>query len=91
MGIGGINIWQLLIILVIVLLLFGTKRLRGLGGDLGGAIKGFKKAIKDDAPDNTAPDYNAEAKSQSQQKVNADAEAPSEATDAHKSKTETHQ
>lgn len=41
----GISIWQLLIVLVIVLLLFGTKRLRNLGGDLGGAIKGFKKAM----------------------------------------------
>lgn len=49
MGIGGIGIWQLLIILVIVLLLFGTKRLKGLGGDLGSAIKGFKKAMGDDA------------------------------------------
>ncbi len=48
MGLGGINIWQLLIILVIVLLLFGTKRLRGLGGDLGSAIKGFKKAMTDE-------------------------------------------
>lgn len=47
MGIGGIGIWQLLIILVIVLLLFGTKRLKSLGGDLGGAIKGFKKAMDD--------------------------------------------
>ncbi|MEZ5508452.1 MAG: Sec-independent protein translocase subunit TatA [Gammaproteobacteria bacterium] len=44
----GISIWQLLIILVIVLLLFGTKRLRNLGGDLGGAIKGFKKAMSDE-------------------------------------------
>jgi len=48
MGLGGISIWQLLIILVIVLLLFGTKKLRNLGGDLGGAIKGFKKAVSDD-------------------------------------------
>lgn len=48
MGIGGIGIWQLLIILAIVLLLFGTKRLRNLGGDLGGAIKGFKKAMGDE-------------------------------------------
>ena len=48
MGFGGISIWQLLIILVIVLLLFGTKRLRNLGGDLGNAIKGFKKAMNDD-------------------------------------------
>jgi sec-independent protein translocase protein TatA len=45
---SGIGIWQLLIVLVIVLLLFGTKRLKGLGGDLGGAIKGFKKAMTDD-------------------------------------------
>ncbi len=48
MGFGGISIWQLLIVLVIVLLLFGTKKLRGLGGDLGGAVKGFKKALEDD-------------------------------------------
>ena len=48
MGLGGISIWQLLIILVIVLLLFGTKRLKNLGGDLGGAIKGFKKAMGDE-------------------------------------------
>lgn len=44
----GISIWQLLIVLVIILLLFGTKRLRNLGGDLGGAIKGFKKAMSDE-------------------------------------------
>jgi len=52
MGLGGINIWSLLIILVIVALIFGTKRLRGIGGDLGGAIKGFKKALNDDSKDN---------------------------------------
>ncbi|MBR9909846.1 MAG: Sec-independent protein translocase subunit TatA [Gammaproteobacteria bacterium] len=49
MGIGGISIWQLLIILAIVIMLFGTKRLRNLGGDLGSAVKGFKKAIDDDS------------------------------------------
>ena len=48
MGFGGISIWQLLIVLVIVLLLFGTKRLRNLGGDLGNAVKGFKKAMGDE-------------------------------------------
>lgn len=47
MGIGGISIWSLLLILVIVLLLFGTKKLRNVGGDLGGAIKGFKDAVKE--------------------------------------------
>lgn len=48
MGVGGISIWQLLIILVIVVMLFGTKRLRGLGGDLGSAIKGFKDSMKEE-------------------------------------------
>jgi sec-independent protein translocase protein TatA len=43
----GISIWQLLIILAIVLVLFGAKRLKNIGSDLGGAIKGFKKAVKD--------------------------------------------
>ena len=48
---GGISIWQLLIILVIVVLLFGTKRLKGIGTDLGGAIKGFKKAVSEEEKD----------------------------------------
>jgi len=49
----GISIWQLLIVLGIVILLFGTKKLRNLGGDLGSSIKSFKGAIKDDAEDAT--------------------------------------
>jgi len=44
---GGISMWQLLIILLIVILLFGTKKLKSLGSDLGGAVKGFKKALDD--------------------------------------------
>ena len=44
----GISIWQLLIILAIVLVLFGAKRLRSVGSDLGAAIKGFKQSIKDE-------------------------------------------
>jgi sec-independent protein translocase protein TatA len=47
MGFGGISIWQLLIILVIVLLLFGTKRLKSIGSDLGNAVKGFRSAMAD--------------------------------------------
>ncbi len=43
----GISIWQLLIVLLIVVMLFGTKRLRGLGSDLGGAISGFRKSMRD--------------------------------------------
>ncbi|MBD7977029.1 MULTISPECIES: twin-arginine translocase TatA/TatE family subunit [Pseudomonas] len=52
MGLGGISIWQLLIILLIVVMLFGTKRLKGLGSDLGDAIKGFRKSVgaDDDKP-----------------------------------------
>ena len=45
MGFGGIGIWQLVIILVIILLVFGTKKLKNIGSDLGGAIKGFKGAM----------------------------------------------
>ena len=48
---GGISIWQLLIVLVIVVLLFGTKRLKSIGSDLGGAVKGFKKAVTDEESD----------------------------------------
>lgn len=47
MGFGGISLWQLAIVLGIVILLFGTKKLRNIGGDLGGAVKGFKKAMND--------------------------------------------
>ena len=51
MGLGGIGIWQLLIVLLIVVMLFGTKKLRNLGSDLGGALKGFKTAMGDDDKD----------------------------------------
>ena len=44
---GGISIWQLVIIAVIVVLLFGTKKLGSIGSDLGASIKGFKKAMSD--------------------------------------------
>ncbi|MCK5346958.1 MAG: twin-arginine translocase TatA/TatE family subunit [Candidatus Heimdallarchaeota archaeon] len=47
MGFGGISIWQLLIVLVIIILLFGTKKLRSLGGDLGSAIKSFKQSVRE--------------------------------------------
>lgn len=47
---GGISIWQLLIVVAIIVLLFGTKKLRNLGADLGESVKGFKKAMNDDQP-----------------------------------------
>ena len=47
MGFGGISLWQLLIVLVIIVLIFGTKKLRNAGGDLGAAVGNFKKSMKD--------------------------------------------
>ena len=60
MGFGGISIWSLLLILVIVILLFGTKKLRNVGTDLGSAIRSFKKAVKDEdkVKDQSAKDAN---------------------------------
>jgi len=48
MGIGGISFWQILIILVVILILFGGKKIKTMGSDLGESLKGFKKAIKDE-------------------------------------------
>lgn len=64
MGFGGISPWSLLLILVIVLALFGTKRLRNVGGDLGAAIKGFKKAVKEESADKPAEAIDNTAKSE---------------------------
>jgi sec-independent protein translocase protein TatA len=47
MGIGGISIWQLLIVLAIVIMIFGTKKLKSLGSDLGSAVKGFRQSVTD--------------------------------------------
>ncbi|RLM19777.1 preprotein translocase subunit TatA [Brenneria alni] len=61
---GGINIWNLLIIAVIVVLLFGTNKLRTLGSDLGASIRGFKKAMGDEQPsDKTQQDADFATKS----------------------------
>ena len=50
---GSFSIWHWLIVLVIVLLIFGTKKLKNLGSDLGGAVKGFKDGLKDGASGDT--------------------------------------
>ena len=60
MGLGGISLTELLIVLVIVVLIFGTKRLKTIGSDLGGAIKGFRSGMntedaKADKPAEEAP------------------------------------
>ena len=54
MGVGGIGIGPIILILVIVILLFGTKKLRNVGSDLGGAIKNFKKSMKEGSADGDA-------------------------------------
>ena len=54
---GSFSIWHWLIVLVIVMLIFGTKKLRNVGQDLGGAVKGFKDGMKDaNAPEQPAAD-----------------------------------
>jgi len=63
----GISIWQLLIVLGIVILLFGTKKLRNIGSDLGGASRGFKKSMNDEDNKTAEPDSleeDSDAKSQ---------------------------
>jgi sec-independent protein translocase protein TatA len=56
MGIGGISMWQLLILLLIVVLVFGTKRLRNMGSDLGAAVKGFRKGMDEAKEETLEPD-----------------------------------
>ncbi|MEO8006990.1 MAG: Sec-independent protein translocase subunit TatA [Betaproteobacteria bacterium] len=52
---GSFSIWHWLIVLVVVLLIFGTKKLRNIGADLGGAVKGFKEGMKSADDDKPAP------------------------------------
>ena len=79
----GISIWQLLIVLVIVLLLFGTKKLRNLGSDLGGAVKGFKGAMgkEDAAKDDADAEPETETLEQAQESTVVDGEVSSKEHD----------
>ena len=72
MGFGGISVWQLLIILLIVLLIFGTKRLKSIGGDLGGALKSFRRAM--DADEDTSGEAADDSKPQQLESGEPDAE-----------------
>ena len=81
MGLGGISFWQLAIILAIVVLLFGTKKLRNIGGDLGGAVKGFKKAMNDSTDDAKQIDQQEDAAFTAE---DADQKAKSEADKSDK-------
>ena len=79
--IGGISVWQLLILLLIVVLVFGTKRLRNIGSDLGGAIKGFRKGMEEE-PEENEPEKISNVESTSseptKQKENATASRPTD-------------
>ena len=77
---GGISIWQLLIVLVIIILLFGTKKLRNIGGDLGGALKSFKKAVNEDE---------TEPKSDEQKKISSKDDAQFRDSDTTATKSDT--
>jgi sec-independent protein translocase protein TatA len=61
---GSLSIWHWLIVLLVVVLVFGTKKLKNIGSDLGGAVKGFKDGMKDGASSEEAP---ASAKPQAAQ------------------------
>ncbi len=78
---GGISIWQLLIVFAIIILLFGTKKLRNIGGDLGSAIKGFKKAVNEDKDPKSENAEKTEATEQLAEKTDAsEPKTPSEKT-----------
>jgi sec-independent protein translocase protein TatA len=74
---GSLSIWHWLIVLLVVVLIFGTKKLKNIGQDLGGAVKGFKEGMKsadeaaDDAPAQQIPGktIDAEVKRESSSKV----------------------
>jgi sec-independent protein translocase protein TatA len=87
--VGGISGWQLLILLLIVVLVFGTKRLRNIGSDLGGAVKGFRKGMEDemqeespeqlttdDASGSPTPDNTTDSHAKKASKNNDPAERP---------------
>ena len=79
--IGGISVTQLLILLVIVMLVFGTKRLRNIGSDLGSAIKGFRKGIEDEPEEDEPEKLTTEEKTSTEpqtKKENVTASSPTD-------------
>ncbi|EHL22668.1 MULTISPECIES: Sec-independent protein translocase subunit TatA [unclassified Acidovorax] len=73
---GSFSIWHWLIVLLIVVMVFGTKKLKNMGSDLGGAVKGFKDGMKDGSADTPAtPPAGQVANSQAADKTTIDVEA----------------
>ncbi len=90
MGFGNIGWFQILVVLLIVLLVFGTKKIRGLGGDLGGAIRDFRKGMSEDEADgedqadgdaDSSANPEAAAKSKEESDRTSDKKAPKSAGD----------
>jgi len=70
---GSFSIWHWLIVLVIVALIFGTKKLRNMGEDLGGAVKGFKKGMADAANDPDKPESVTTEREESKETIDVQA------------------
>lgn len=87
MGFGSISPWQLLIILAIVVLIFGTKKLRGIGTDLGSAIKGFRSSLKEDTVDDSK-EAGAESQAKTEQLPPADKADDATSSSAKTTRTE---
>lgn len=66
---GAFSLWHWLIVLLIVVLVFGTKKLKNMGGDVGGAVKEFKKAVKDTSVEDKAEDVGATVEGEVTQKT----------------------
>ena len=77
---GGLSIWHWLIVLVVVVLIFGTKKLRNIGQDLGGAVKGFKDGMKTADDPNASSSTAADAPAQQIPGKTIDAEIKKETT-----------
>ncbi|MEJ6006584.1 Sec-independent protein translocase subunit TatA [Paucibacter sp. AS339] len=74
---GSLSIWHWLIVLVIVVLVFGTKKLKNIGSDLGGAVKGFKDGMKDGSADAAAPTQQVSNKASDANTVDVEAKTKS--------------
>jgi sec-independent protein translocase protein TatA len=73
---GSFSIWHWLIVLLIIVLIFGTKKLKNIGSDLGGAVKGFKDGVRDGStPETPVPPSQVTATSQPTDKTTIDVEA----------------
>lgn len=69
---GSFSIWHWLIVLLVVVLIFGTKKLKNLGSDLGGAVKGFKEGVKEGG-DSTTPAASVDSKRVAGDTIDVDA------------------